>query len=80
MGGGFAAPVADQHARVAERGGQAGGGGMSLVVPDVADGGRIKAGQRLRQELRGQFGVGDPQVVPGVVKAERVGRRHCAGS
>ena len=67
VGGGLAAAVQHQHARAGVGGGQVGRGGMGHVVGDVADAGRVEAGQGGAQEQRGPLGVQGAQPLPAVV-------------
>ena len=75
VGGGLAAAVQHQHARGAVGGGQVGRGGVGDVVGDVADAGRVEAGQGGAQEQRGPLGVQGAQPLPGVVGHVGPGRR-----
>ena len=82
VGGGLAAAVQHQHAGGAVGGGQVGRGGVGDVVGDVADAGRVEAGQGGAQEHRGPLGVQGPQPLPGVggqVGGDRRGQGRVVG-
>ena len=70
------APVEHQHRGIAsEWGRQRGRRGVSDVVPNVTQLGRIEPGQRGGQELARPLGVGVAQVIPGIVQTQLLRRQ-----